>query len=413
VTFRQAEEYLLGLELFGMRFGLDRMHRLMTVLGLPQRRFASIHVVGSNGKSSTVRFIAAILERHGLRTGSYTSPHLRSFRERIEVGEAPVSEADFAAAVERAAHAAELVDRTADPDDHVTQFEALTAAAYHALARRGVEVAVIEAGLGGRYDATNVIPSKVQVLTGVSLEHTRWLGPTLADIAAEKLAVVPEHGTLVLGELDPESLAVAERVAADRHARLVRPAGDGEAALRAAGGFQRANFALAASAAEAFLGRPLEREAVAAAAAETIVPGRLEVAAERPLTVLDGAHNPSGARALAASLDAVLGEHRPRVAVIGVLDDKDAAGMLEALLPQVDRIVFTRSRNPRSLSPATLTSLEEKLGGPPAEIVSDPRAALERARELAGPDGSVLATGSIYLIADLVRDRADVRASSL
>src|SRR5687767_11055912 len=125
---RQAEEYLLGLELFGMRFGLDRMHRLMTVLGSPQRRFDSIHVVGSNGKSSTVRFAAAILERHGVRTGSYTSPHLRSFRERIEVGEEPVSGADFGAAVERAAHAAELVNRGASEDDHVTQFEALTAA---------------------------------------------------------------------------------------------------------------------------------------------------------------------------------------------------------------------------------------------------------------------------------------------
>jgi dihydrofolate synthase / folylpolyglutamate synthase len=414
VTFRQAEEYLLGLELFGMRFGLDRMHRLMTVLGLPQRRFASIHVVGSNGKSSTVRFIAAILERHGLRTGSYTSPHLHSFRERIEVGEEPISEAAFAAAVERAAHAAELVDRTAEPDDRVTQFEALTAAAYHALAREHVEVAVIEAGLGGRYDATNVIPSKVQVLTGVSLEHTRWLGPTLADIAGEKLAVVPDRGTLVAGELNPESLAVAERVTGERHARLVRPEAAGrELPLRAAGGFQRGNFALAATAAEAFLGRPLDWSAVEAAAAETVVPGRLEVVAKRPLTVLDGAHNPSGARALAASLDAVLGEHRPRVAVIGVLDDKDAAGMLEALLPHVDRIVFTRSQNPRSLSPATLTTLEEKLGGPPAETVADPRTALERARELAGAEGSVLATGSIYLIADLVRERSDRRASTL
>ena len=300
MTSRQAEEYLLGLELFGMRFGLDRMHRLMTVLGLPQRRFASIHVVGSNGKSSTVRFIAAILERHGLRTGSYTSPHLRSFRERIEVGEVPISEADFAAAVERAAHAAELVDRTQEPDDRVTQFEALTAAAYYSLARHGVEVAVIEAGLGGRYDATNVIPSKVQVLTGISLEHTRWLGPTLADIAGEKLAVVPDLGTLVIGALDPESLAVAEQVAADRHARLVRPQAAGaDLPLRAAGGFQRANFGLAAAAAEAFLGRPLERAAVEAAARETIVHGRLEVVSERPLTVLDGAHNPSGARALA------------------------------------------------------------------------------------------------------------------
>ena len=184
MNFRQAEEYLLSLELFGMRFGLDRMHRLMTVLGLPQRRFASIHVVGSNGKSSTARFCAAILERHGLRTGSYTSPHLRSFRERIEVGEEAVSEADFTAAVTRAAEAAQMVNRTADPDDHVTQFEALTAAAYHELARRGVEVAVIEAGLGGRFDATNVIPSKVQVLTSVSLEHTRWLGPTLSESPA-------------------------------------------------------------------------------------------------------------------------------------------------------------------------------------------------------------------------------------
>jgi dihydrofolate synthase / folylpolyglutamate synthase len=371
-------------------------------------------VVGSNGKSSTVRFIAAILERHGLRTGSYTSPHLHSFRERIEVGEEPISEAAFAAAVERAAHAAELVDRTAEPDDRVTQFEALTAAAYHALAREHVEVAVIEAGLGGRYDATNVIPSKVQVLTGVSLEHTRWLGPTLADIAGEKLAVVPDRGTLVAGELNPESLAVAERVTGERHARLVRPeAAGGELPLRAAGGFQRGNFALAATAAEAFLGRPLDWSAVEAAAAETVVPGRLEVVAKRPLTVLDGAHNPSGARALAASLDAVLGEHRPRVAVIGVLDDKDAAGMLEALLPHVDRIVFTRSQNPRSLSPATLTTLEEKLGGPPAETVADPRTALERARELAGAEGSVLATGSIYLIADLVRERSDRRASTL
>src|SRR3954471_15856505 len=148
MNYAQAEAYLLDLELFGMRFGLDRMHKLMTVLGMPQRRFASIHVVGSNGKSSTVRMIAAILERHGIRTGSYTSPHLRSFAERIEVDEQPISGADFAAAVSRVAHAAELVDRTADPDDRVTQFEALTAAAYHELARRGVEVAVVEAGLG-------------------------------------------------------------------------------------------------------------------------------------------------------------------------------------------------------------------------------------------------------------------------
>jgi dihydrofolate synthase / folylpolyglutamate synthase len=395
-----------------MRFGLDRMHRLMTVLGLPQRRFASVHVVGSNGKSSTVRFCAAILERHGLRTGSYTSPHLRSFRERIEVGEEAVSEADFAAAVTRAAQAAELVNRTAEPDDHVTQFEALTAAAYHELARRGVEVAVIEAGLGGRFDATNVIPSKVQVLTSVSLEHTRWLGPTLTDIAREKLDVVHDHGTLVVGPLPHAVFAIAQQTAADHHARLVAAAPT-DLPLRAAGRFQHSNFGLAAAAAEAFLGRALDDRALRQAATETVVPGRLEAVGERPLTLFDGAHNPSGAHALAASLPDVFGARRPRVAVIGVLEDKDAAGMLESLLPQLDQVVFTRPANPRSLSPATLVTLAEKLGAPPVETVAGPQAALTRARELAGPGGAVLATGSIYLIADLVREDADARASTL
>jgi dihydrofolate synthase/folylpolyglutamate synthase len=416
MTARQAEDYLLGLELFGMRFGLDRMRRLMTVLGLPQERFRSVHVVGTNGKSSTTRFCAAILERHGLRTGTYTSPHLRSFRERIEVGEEPVGEREFAAAVERAAHAAALVDRTAEADDRVTQFEALTAAAYSELARRRVEVAVVEAGLGGRYDATSVIPSEVQVLTGVALEHTRWLGPRIEDIAAEKLAVVRPGGTLVLpASLDPAAARVAERVARERSARMVRaePAPP-SLELRAAGAFQRANFGLAAAAAEAFLGRSPDARAVTDAARETCVPGRMDVVAERPLTILDGAHNPAGARALAASLDAVLAGRRPRVAVIGVLDDKDAAAMLAALLPHTDRAVFTRSRNPRALPPATLVSLAEKLAPAlPAEAVAGPRAALERATCLADPDGAVLATGSIYLIADLLRADEGARASML
>src|SRR2546423_4208417 len=221
-----------------MRFGLDRMHKLMTVLGMPQRRFASIHVVGTNGKSSTTRMIAAILERHGLRTGTYTSPHLRSFAERIEVREQPLDGASFAAAVARAAHAAQMVDRIADEDDRVTQFEALTAAAYSELARRGVEVAVIEAGLGGRYDATNVIPSRVQVLTSVGLEHTRWLGPTVTHIAEEKLAVVPPHGVLVTGELDAEAEAVATRVVEERGARRVHAGAEVDYPLAARGGFQ-------------------------------------------------------------------------------------------------------------------------------------------------------------------------------
>ena len=414
MTYRAAEEYLLGLELFGMRFGLDRMRRLMTALGMPQHRYAHVHVVGSNGKSSTVRFIAAILERHGLRTGSYTSPHLRSFRERVEVGEEPISAERFAAAVERVRRAAELVERALEPDDGVTQFEALTAAAYHELALREVDVAVVEAGLGGRYDATNVIPSRVQVLTGVGLEHTRWLGPTVVDIAEEKLAVVRDHATLVVGALEPETLEVAERVARGHAAALVQaPPLVEDVRLNALGNFQRRNFAVAASAAEAFLGHPLDPDAVRAAAAETRVPGRLEVVAENPLTIHDGAHNPAGALALAEALPAASQGRRPLVAVVSVLEDKDAAHMLEALLPLADHVVFTRCANPRALSPGTLESLAVKIGVTSTEIVPEPRAAVERARERAGSEGSVVVTGSIYLIADLSRDGRQTRASTL
>lgn len=415
MNLREAEELLLDLELFGMRFGLDRMYKLTTALGMPQRRFASIHVVGTNGKSSTVRMIAAILERHGLRTGSFTSPHLRSFAERIEVGERPLSGPEFGAAVARAWRAAELVNRTLEEGDEVTQFELLTAAAYHELARREVEVAVIEAGLGGRYDATNVIPSSVQVLTNVGLDHTRWLGPTVRDIAEEKLAVVRDHATLVLpAELDAEAEEVAARVAVEHSARVVRAEPEEtRCPLRARGAFQRANFALAEAAAEAFLGRGLDAGAVRRSAAELEVPGRLQAVAERPLTLYDGAHNPAGARALAASLPEVLAG-RPLTLVVSVLDDKDAAALLAALLPLAERAVLTRCANPRALSPATLASLAQQVApGVATETVPVPADAVARARELASDGGAVLATGSIYLIADLVRDPASARASML
>jgi dihydrofolate synthase/folylpolyglutamate synthase len=410
MNLRQAEEYLLGLELFGMRFGLDRMHKLMTVLGMPQRRFASIHVVGTNGKSSTTRMTAAILERHGLRTGIYTSPHLRSFPERIEVAGQPISEAAFADAVARAAHAAELVNRTLPEGDDVTQFEALTAAGFHALAAARVEVAVIEAGLGGRYDATNVIPSQVQVLTSVGLDHTRWLGDTVADIASEKLAVVRDHATLVLPpDLAPEAIPVAERVAEEKHARIVRAKRDLGVPLAARGSFQRHNFALAAATAEAFLGRPLDEGAVAEAAAAVMVPGRMDVVEESPLVIFDGAHNGAGVAALADALPEVIGE-RPLTVVISILDDKDARVMLGALLPLAENVVFTRTSNPRALPPGTLAHLSER---PDAITVGNPTAALEHAKELAGSGGAVLATGSIYLIADLVRQPGQARASMI
>jgi dihydrofolate synthase/folylpolyglutamate synthase len=410
----RAEEHLLGLELFGMRFGLDRMHRLLTALGRPDERFRQVHVVGTNGKSSTVRMIAAILERHDVRTGAYLSPHLVRFAERIRLGDVDLDPDAFGAAIERAARAAAKVDRTLEEGDRVTQFELLTAAALDELARGEVEVGVIEAGLGGRWDATNVVHrSEVQVLTNVGLEHTRWLGPTIADIAREKLAVVRDGATLVVGEgLHPDAEAEAEAVTERRGATLVRAASDPGVRAPGLGGFQRRNFALARAAAEALHG-PLDPARVEEAAAHMVVPGRLQVVDRDPVTLLDGAHNPAGLEALVESLPDVIGDV-PLVAAVSILEDKDATAMLRALLPRCAAVVFTRSANPRALSPATLASVADQLGGPPAEIRAEPHAALARARELAAElGGAALVTGSIYLVADLVAAPGARKASRL
>lgn len=417
---RDAEAWLLSLELFGMRFGLDRMRRLMTALGSPNDAFRAIHVVGTNGKSSTVRMTAALLHHHGVRTGAYLSPHLVSFAERIRVGGDDISEQQFAAAVGRARRAAELVDRTLEEDDRVTQFEALTAAAYAQLAQSGVEVAVVEAGLGGRWDATNVIGAEVAVLTNIGLEHTRWLGPTVKDIAREKLAVVAPGATLVLGpDLHPDALREAQLVAERQGATVVRapaePPPQSRDALLARGVFQRRNFAVACAAAQALLGR-LEEGPMRAAAASTAVPGRFDVvrggggSAE---VVFDGAHNAGGIAALVETLPEFLAG-RPLIAVVSVLEDKDAAAMLGALLPLCAGVVFTANANPRALSPATLESLAGQLGAAAVtRVEADPRRAVALAEKLAGPDGVVLATGSIYLVADLMRPDAAGRRSTL
>jgi dihydrofolate synthase/folylpolyglutamate synthase len=422
----RAERHLRSLELFGMRFGLDRMRRMMTVLGSPQRRFRSVHVVGTNGKTSTTRMTAAILERHGLRTGAYLSPHLISYAERVQVAERDISGSAFAAAVARAAWAAERVNHTLAEDDHVTQFELLTAAAFWVLAEREVEVAVIEAGLGGRYDATAVVESPVTVLTNVGLEHTRWLGPTVHDIATEKLAVVRAGGTLALGaDLHPEALAVARTVAGDAHARIVQVAPEEFAtwptpsasatplaataapASSTVPAFQRRNFALARVVATAYLadaGIAVREEAVREAALAVDVPGRMQIVADGPLTVLDGAHNPDAARALVESLPALLGGSQLAL-VMGVLEDKDAASMLAALLPLCTRAWFTAPPSARALSPAALQSLARQQGFEQTVCEPHPRRALEQAQAWARalPDpAAVLATGSVYLVGDLL-----------
>jgi dihydrofolate synthase/folylpolyglutamate synthase len=391
-----------------MRFGLDRMHRMMTALSSPERSYDAVHVLGTNGKSSTTRMTAAILQEHGLRIGAYTSPHLRSYSERVLIDGHELDPGAFAEAIARASWAADRVNRTLAEDDHVTQFELLTAAALWQMAREDVQVAVIEAGLGGRYDATSVIDAPITVLTNVGLEHTRWLGPTITDIAEEKLAVVASSGTLVLGQdLEPDALKVAERVAGERHAEIVRPQPELTASLplRAPGAFQRRNFALATAAAGAYLNRAglaLTARALARAGAETEMRGRLQRIADDPPTILDGAHNPAAVTALIDSLPEVVGDG-PLALVLGVLEDKDAAGMLAALLPLCERAWFTAPPGPRALPPAALQSHARQLGFEAVACEPRPERALEQAQRWAREHGgTVLATGSVYLVGELL-----------
>jgi dihydrofolate synthase/folylpolyglutamate synthase len=417
------DAYLDSLEPIGWRLGLERMYKLTTALGLPQHRFASIHVVGTNGKSSVTRMVAALLEAHGVAAGACLSPHAERWSQRTLIRGREVDAEAWANAVSAVARAAEGVNRTLEEGEAVTQFEVATAASFLALAGARVKVAAIEAGLGGRLDATNTIPSRVTVLTSIGLDHTEWLGETELEIAAEKLAVLRDQTTLVLGRVSAAVAELAERVAAERGATMVRAAEDPGADLQllAPGGFQRRNFALAVAAAEAFLGE-LDPARVAAAAASVPVPGRLERIAEQPPTYLDAAHNPDGAAALAEALPAVIGERR-LVACLAILADKDAAAMIKAVAPVLDHAVCTElppaaleghgRPGARSRPAAELLAACEEVGLE-AEAEPDLEAALRRGTALAivPPGGALLVTGSHYAIAPARAALADDQAAA-
>ena len=414
------DAYLDSLEPIGWRLGLERMYKLTTALGLPQHRFASIHVVGTNGKSSVTRMIAALLEAHGVSAGACLSPHTDRWSERTLVRGEELDPAAWAEAVRRVANAAEGVNRSLEEDEAVTQFEAATAASFAALASARVKAAAVEAGLGGRLDATNVIPSQVTVLTSIGLDHTEWLGETELQIAAEKLAVLRDQTTLVLGRVSPPVAELAAATAAERGARLLAaPEDPGEdLELLAPGAFQRRNFALARTAAEAFLGE-LDPGAVSAVAATLAVPGRLERIAAEPPTYVDAAHNPDGAAALAEALPAVAGGRRV-VACLAVLADKDAAAMVRALAPVLERAVCTEvpaaalashgRPGARSRPAAELAALCAE-AGLAAEAEPAFETAFDRATELAAapPPGAVLVAGSHYAISP-ARSYARIRA---
>ena len=423
MTYREAVARLLALrggEMAGMRPGLAPIQALLDAVGNPESRMRLVQIGGTNGKGSASAMLAAMLHAAGLRTGLYTSPHLRSVRERIRVDGRCIAEDDLADGVDALGTLFARLDATV--------FEATTALALDHFARAGVEVAVLEVGLGGRLDATTVGRPHVSALTRIDYDHQALLGDTLARIAWDKAHII-RSGVAVSARQEPEAetpileraaalsvplllegrelgVSVREASLAGQRLDLSGPDWRIEDARCALLGPHQPSNALVAVAAARVMGAG--EAAIRRGLAEVRWPGRFQVLAGSPTVILDGAHNPAGARALAASLRAYF-PGRPVAFVLGISADKDLAGILSPLLPLAERVVFTAANSPRAADPESLRELARHLGPLPGErlaVAARPAEALARLLQ-ESPDGLVCAAGSLFLLGELLADRPE------
>jgi dihydrofolate synthase/folylpolyglutamate synthase len=436
-TPREALAWLDSLESLGIQPGLDRITALLARLDDPQRGLPAVIVAGTNGKGSTVAFLAAVLEAAGLEAGIYTSPHLIRFNERIRVGAAMIPDADLAALADDVRGAIEQMRRDGLPSP--TYFEATTALAFLHFRRRGVPLAVLEVGMGGRYDATNVAEPLATAITPIALDHTQWLGHTVAEIAWQKAGVVRSGVPLVVSRQEP----AARRVILDEAARHNAPVTETTSCsfepahgfpdppsfelATPSGGLYRAHLALrgdhqADNAAAAVLLAEILRErrivrfdpgAVARGLSNARWPGRLELVPDPSGAdlLLDGAHNPAGCAILADYVRTHQPRRPRRVLLFAAMRDKEAGTMLEALRPIADEAVFTGLPVPRGTPPSELLPWAQRLDLP-AAIEPDPHAGLRSAAGRAGPGGLVIACGSLYLVGALLPGTLDPARST-
>mgnify|MGYP001154663457 CR=1 FL=1 len=415
--------------------GLGRMRRLMRRLGDPHERLRIVHVAGTKGKGSTAAMIAAALSASGVKTGLYTSPHLERLEERYVIDGRPIESETLVDLVDEVRAAVAAMESEPGPSRRsgATFFEITTAMGLLHFARTGVGAVVLEVGMGGRLDSTNVVRPLVAVVTGIALDHVRQLGDTLGAIAREKAGIFKRGVPTVSGVREPEPRAVIRRVALARGSRpreidvdfryeefpppppLARPT-PSRAAVRTwrtdwgtldvplLGPHQAHNMAVALASLDALA----EAEPALAVAREDAVrgfagmdwPARVEVVAARPWTVIDGAHNPASAAALAETLRRHFPDV-PRTLVFGTTRDKDLPGQLRALLPMFrDRIATRYLRNPRAVAVEEVVAAAAAIDGRPVTAIDDPAEALATARRLAGPDGLVCVTGSLFLAAE-------------
>ena len=401
----------------GVRPGLERIEALVDLMAEPHTAYPVIHVAGTNGKTSTTLLAAGLVAAHGLKVGAFVSPHLEKIEERFLIDGEPITEERFAEALADVVPFVDVLEERTG--ERPTYFELTVALALALFAAEAVDIAVVEVGMGGRWDATNVVPAGTAVVTGIGLDHTATLGSTVAEIAQEKLAIVKPGATLVVGPWPKEASGAPEAKVEEVGARLLGfgrdftvdhavPAVGGwsmdvhsvfgdyeEVFLRLHGVHQTENFAVAVAAVEATFDRQLSQEAVRHTAENARVPGRIEVLDRNPLTVIDGAHNPGGISALVESLATEFPGMRWH-AVFGALRDKDVAAMLATLRNLVDDLTVVPVPSPRTIPVHELAELARQAGFAVTEAESVASAVAD-ARGRAGADGSVVVAGSLYL----------------
>jgi dihydrofolate synthase / folylpolyglutamate synthase len=426
MTYTAAVSYLYSLQKHGIKLGLDTMTALVGWLGMPQARYRTLHIAGTNGKGSTAAMTAAMLQAGGYRVGLYTSPHLVEFRERIRVDGRMIPESDIA-------RLTELVKGASEPDLSPTFFEFTTAMAFQYFAESQIDLAVLEVGLGGRFDATNVVSPLACAITTIALDHQQYLGSTLESVAFEKAGIIKQNVPVIIGRLPSEARNRIEQIAVAREAPLLSLGRDfqieGETPARfnyfgfgvrydelscpLLGAHQLDNCACALSLVETARGHRLAIDESAIREGLRMVQweGRLEIVARDPLTVLDGAHNPAAAMAVADYLRAVrLSNPRSRVIlVLAMMRDKDHRGFIEPFKGLVDEVVLTQADLKRSSTTEELLSV---VGGTWPQARTNVRVvdALRDARQLARPQDVICVTGSLMLIGEV---KASLRGCGL
>lgn len=417
-SYQKCLDKIYKLGRFGIKLELDTIINILKLLNTPQKNYHLVHVAGTNGKGSTATYIASILQKAGFKTGLYTSPHLVKFNERISIDGEQISNDHVIEAYE-AVHAADMGKRKA------TFFEIATAMGFYHFSKMNVDWAVIETGMGGRFDATNTIKPQVSVITNLSIEHTEYLGNTIKDIAKEKAGIIKQNTPVVTGVSQPSGILVIQQVAKEKSSDLFIYKKDFSARKDPKkktytynglskrfhhlikplpGEHQKENLSLALAACELIFKKfektdnryDLNETLVKEGLAQAKWPGRLEHVMEKPLVILDGAHNLQAARVLGKYLSSTL-KNKKLTLVLGILDDKPYEKMLESLVPCAQNIIITKAKIDRSLEPSVLKKAAQKFTQCPVIIIEDVKEAVSHAIKISKDEDAVCIAGSLYV----------------